>query len=375
MANLIQDKSDLEERLNKHGSRLYNLENLNIPQKVSKAVDEIITNAVDWAMQAPLRARLSDLPTVDMKKILQQRMFEDNSYKAHEVHKNLFEARQKSPPPPPPPSPPSPEALGAPRAPGALGALSSSKTVASTQQSLAWTTSDTRYESATFTATQETSPTDNLINDDSILDEQWKPLPEEERPATPKPAWTIPSSNVLDVENNWAFALVSTYEPPAENSLLAKTGDMTTFMNWYCQKVNKTVLTQADFEGQAYEVVKAFYPNVIQLQFQMKECQKMLTYQINWANLEGDQVRIDVKRPLPLGGPPGHVTIQTQFFFNKDLEYLRYGNKGSRPALSISKMKNAHYPDFGLKLLVPEQMWIDEVCTYDISAAYGISHW
>ncbi|GJX51235.1 hypothetical protein Tco_0278080 [Tanacetum coccineum] len=112
-------------------------------------------------------------------------------------------------------------------------------------------------------------------------------------------------------ENNWASALVSTYEPPAENSLLAKTRDMTTFMNWYCQKVNKTVLTQADFKGQAYEVVKAFYPNVIQLQ--------------------------------------------------------------SRPALLISKMKAARYPDFGLELLVPEQMWIDEVCTYDISAAYGIS--
>ncbi|GKG45159.1 hypothetical protein Tco_0495237, partial [Tanacetum coccineum] len=37
----------LDERLDKYGSRLYNLENLNIPQKVSKAVDEIVTNAVD----------------------------------------------------------------------------------------------------------------------------------------------------------------------------------------------------------------------------------------------------------------------------------------------------------------------------------------
>ncbi|GKF82637.1 hypothetical protein Tco_0244293, partial [Tanacetum coccineum] len=37
-------------------------------------------------------------------------------------------------------------------------------------------------------------------------------------------------------------------------------------------------------------------------------------------------------------------------------------------------MKAARYPDFGVKLLVPEQMWIDEVCTYDISVAYGISH-
>nr|GEZ95197.1 hypothetical protein [Tanacetum cinerariifolium] len=97
--------------------------------------------------------------------------------------------------------------------------------------------------------------------------------------------------------------------------------------------VNKTVLTQADFKGQAYEVVKDFYPNVIYLQFQMEECHKMLTDQINWVNL-------------------------------KDLDHLRYGNKGSRLTLLISKLKAARYPDFGLKLLVPEQMWIDEVCTY-----------
>ncbi|GJW89577.1 hypothetical protein Tco_0167130, partial [Tanacetum coccineum] len=49
--------------------------------------------------------------------------------------------------------------------------------------------------------------------------------------------------------------------------------------------------------------------------------------------------------------------------------------KGSCPALSISKMKATSYPYFGLELLVPEQMWIDDVCTYDISAKYGISHW
>ncbi|GKC19476.1 hypothetical protein Tco_1021626 [Tanacetum coccineum] len=30
-------------------------------------------------------------------------------------------------------------------------------------------------------------------------------------------------------------------------------------------------------------------------------------------------------------------------------------------------MKAASYPDFGLELLVPEQMWIDEVYTYDIT--------
>ncbi|GJS80744.1 retrovirus-related pol polyprotein from transposon TNT 1-94 [Tanacetum coccineum] len=70
MANLIQDKSAPEERLNKHGSRLYNLENLNIPQKVSKAVDEIVTDAVDWALQDPFCARFRYLPEADIKEIL-----------------------------------------------------------------------------------------------------------------------------------------------------------------------------------------------------------------------------------------------------------------------------------------------------------------
>nr|GEU39038.1 hypothetical protein [Tanacetum cinerariifolium] len=59
----------------------------------------------------------------------------------------------------------------------------------------------------------------------------------------------------------------------------------------------------------------------------------------------------------------------------KDLDHLRNGNKGSRLTLSISKMKAARYPNFGLELLVLEQMWIDEVCTYVISTSYGISHW
>ncbi|GJT52667.1 hypothetical protein Tco_0978824 [Tanacetum coccineum] len=311
------------------------------PQPRQSIADPIlVSRIVDWAMQAPLRARFRDLPTVDMKEILQQRMFEDNSYKAHEVHNDLYEALQKSleldysnqrladqeearkkkrkkraaprtpsgsPPSPPPPPPPPAGASGAPGSTQQVGneAPSSSKPATSTHQSIAWTTSDTRFESIDFTAAQELSPTDSLMQDDSILDEQ----------------------------------------------------------------------RQADFEGQAYEVVKAFYLDVIHLQFQMEECHKMFTNQIDWMNPDGDQVRVDVNQPLPLGGPPGHVTIQPQFFFNKDLEYLRYGSKGCNLALSISKMKAASYPDFGLELLVPEQIWIDDVCTYDISAKYGISHW
>nr|GEZ27744.1 hypothetical protein [Tanacetum cinerariifolium] len=64
--------------------------------KVSKALDEIVIDAVDWAIQAPLRNRFRDLPEVDIKEILHQRMWETNSYKTHKDHMMLYEALEKS---------------------------------------------------------------------------------------------------------------------------------------------------------------------------------------------------------------------------------------------------------------------------------------
>ncbi|GJZ85176.1 hypothetical protein Tco_0650515 [Tanacetum coccineum] len=203
------------------------------------------------------------------------------------------------------------------------------------------------------------------------LNQEWfKPLSEKERPATPEPAWSIPSSSLPVPNNNWASALASSFVPPPENSLLSQTGDIGVFIDWFCKKQGITELTPEHLEGPAYEVVKAFHPDVIHLQFQMEECHKLLTNQVDEGLL-----RYNVSRPLPLGGPPGQVTIQTEFFFNKDLEYLRFGHKGDRLALSITKMKAASYPDAGLEQMVPDQMWAEEEYMYDISASYGISHW
>ncbi|GJU25061.1 hypothetical protein Tco_1163682 [Tanacetum coccineum] len=47
MADMVEVNQALEERLDKQGNKLYNLENLDIPHKVSKEVDEIVTNAID----------------------------------------------------------------------------------------------------------------------------------------------------------------------------------------------------------------------------------------------------------------------------------------------------------------------------------------
>ncbi|GJQ93334.1 hypothetical protein Tco_0004473 [Tanacetum coccineum] len=105
----------------------------------------------------------------------------------------------------------------------------------------------------------------------------------------------------------------------------------------------------------------------------MEECHRMLTNQVEMVNPEGHRLVPDVSKSLPLGGPPGQVTIQSQFFFNKDMEYLVSGDKGRRSALSISKLKAAQYLDFGLEEVL--SLWIKSEREYDISAAYGISHW
>ncbi|GJR28713.1 retrovirus-related pol polyprotein from transposon TNT 1-94 [Tanacetum coccineum] len=232
----VQDNLALEERLDKHGSDCTNLVKSCDSHQVSKAVDEIVTDAVDWAIQAPLRDRFRDLPEADMKEILHHRMWETKSYEAHKDHKKLYEALEKSmdrpsrtsgasrssqlplPPPPPPTN-----------------------------------------QSDQLKPSVSSIPEDLHIDADSAPDEQ------------------VPSSDDEDIGND-------------------------------------------------------HIPKVI---------------------------------------------IQSDFLFNKDLEYLRYGSKGSRPALSISKMKASYYHDVGLKQMVPDQMWIEKECKHTsekVNAELFVTH-
>nr|GEZ48516.1 monodehydroascorbate reductase [Tanacetum cinerariifolium] len=418
------------------------MKRIDIPHQVSKAVSKGVTEAVEWAMQAPLRNRFRDLPEADMKEILHQRMWETESYKSHKDHMQLYKALEKSmnrdhsqelaqdllearkkkkksrespktppgspphqPPPPPPPARPS-EASGAPGASGSSkvpppppppsstnqesqskgsAAPSSSRTAASAEYQ-AWTTTDIRLRpSISLTPTNLEMDEDmgpdkqaqSLDDEDigsayitkvNLRQDWWKPL-EEERPATPEPSWSIPSSDAPVPTNNWASALASDYSPPPEDSLLAQTGDIATFMDWFCKRRGITELKPQDLEGPAFEIVKVFHPDVIHLHCQMEECHKLLT-----DSVDDPLLRHNISKPLPLGGLLGQVTIQSDFFFNKDLEYLRYGSKGSRHALSISKMKAAYYSDVGLEQMVPDQFWIDEECKYDIAVIAVRTH-
>nr|GEW77750.1 E-beta-farnesene synthase [Tanacetum cinerariifolium] len=338
LADLIQVNKNMEERLDKHGARLYTLEQLDIPQQVSIAISEVVTDAVDWATQAPLRNHFKDLPEADMKENLHQHM---NSRKTWLKHARKKKSRESPKTPPGSPShqiPPPPllvgpsGASGAPRPsksaqmlpppppPSSINQESLSKgSVAPSPSKIA---ASAEYQASMMTDIRlrpsiSLSPTDLEIDEDMAPDEQvqssddedigsahipmvnlrqgwWKPF-EEERPTTSKPVWSIHSSDVLVLTNNWASALASNYLPPPEDSLLAQTADIATFIDWFCKRRGITELKPQDLEGPTYEIVKVFH----------------------------------------------------------------------------SDMKAAYYPDAGLEQMVPDQFWIEEECKYDIAVMYG----
>ncbi|GKA18881.1 hypothetical protein Tco_0698796, partial [Tanacetum coccineum] len=107
-------------------------------------------------------------------------------------------------------------------------------------------------------------------------------------------------------------------------------------------------------KGISNPLIAAKDVNIIKDQDQdLTECLDTSSKSLRRVN-EGHRVVPDMSKPLPLGGPPG--------------------DKRRKSALSISKLKAAQYLDFGLEELVPS-LWIESEREYDISVAYGISHW
>ncbi|GJZ57049.1 hypothetical protein Tco_0612543 [Tanacetum coccineum] len=395
-------------------SRLYKLDNHGLYSKIDKQVNEVVKEAVYDALQALILECFKELSEVKMKEILHDQIFKSGSYKSHPNHRSLYEALEvsmdsdnkeefveakdryhkrsrndKDPTPPPPKDLDQSKKkrhdyyASAPKQP-------------TVQTSSAWKTSNTREapssSSKQKSATQYTHPVDDIPTPDDVhlsdsqdtgaahlpkikTRQDWlKLIPEEKAPKTPDLDRVIPPNDLPDAENNSADAIAKMYKDLEEYKILQKTRDMSFFIYWYCKQIGKKKLFKADLEGHAYKIVQPFQKNIIQLQFQMEECHLLLTDQIDLINPEGNRFVPNISKLLPLGGPPGQVIIQSQYFFNRDLEYLISGDKERRHALSISKMKATYFTDFGLEELVLS-LWIKSKRDYDISAAYGISHW
>ncbi|GJZ11110.1 hypothetical protein Tco_0545869 [Tanacetum coccineum] len=150
-------------------------------------------------------------------------------------------------------------------------------------------------------------------------------------------------------EEDWFPELEKTEKVLEEfDDLLGSTFD---FLNFIRHRHKKEKLTKADLEGQS-------------LNFSKKPAE------LDWENPEGDRFPQDFSKPLPLLSAPGRLYILVEFFFNKDLEYLRSGNlKEKKYTMSLIKAKAARYELYGIEEMIPN-MWSPSKVTYEKDAAY-----
>ncbi|GKC63873.1 hypothetical protein Tco_1096471, partial [Tanacetum coccineum] len=242
-------------------------------EQKSKTLDNTTQNlgsrVVHVALQAPLRDRFRELPEVDMKEILHQRMFESGTYKSLPEHVALYEALEASM------ERANRDEFLAEKDKHDSDASGSKQPPA--PQFSAWKTLNTR-EAPSSSSKQKFIPHSEqpiedvpMPDDMNISDSEdtntahlpktkarpdWlKPVPEEDRPASPETDWVIPPNELLETENNWANALAISYQDQYEYKLLRQTGDMSSFINWFCKRIGKKKLSKADLEGPAFKVV------------------------------------------------------------------------------------------------------------------------
>ncbi|GJY50747.1 hypothetical protein Tco_0441594 [Tanacetum coccineum] len=274
-------------------SEVFTLELQDLPHKINQTVNEVVKEVVHVALQAPLQDRFRELPKADMKEILHQQMFESGTYKSLPEHVALYEALEAS---------------------------------------------MERANRDEFLAEKDKSRKRRC-------DDQELPSP--------------PDLDLSKKKRHDSDALGPT-QPPAPQSSTWKTSDTREAPSSSSKQkfrghryyTSPKIKSRPDWLKPAPEEDRPETPEPDW--FQMEECHLLLTDQVDLVNPEGHRVVPDVRKPLPLGGPPG--------------------SKERRSALSISKLKAANYPDFGLEELVPS-LWIESEREYDISAPYGISHW
>nr|GEU70412.1 hypothetical protein [Tanacetum cinerariifolium] len=283
------------ERLDKHGARLYTLEQLDIPQQVSIAVSEVVTGPVDWVMQAPLRNRFRDLPEADMKVILHQRMWESDSYMSHEDHMQLFEALEKS-------------------------------INRDHSEELAHDLAEAQKKRKKGRESPKTPPGS----------------PSNQPPPPPPPAGPSGTSG----DPRASGSQVTTPPPPPTSTNQDSPSK--------CSAAPSPAKTAATTEHQAWST-----PDVT-----LKPLVSLTPEDLDMDEAMGPDEQVQLSDEEDIGS--AHIpTVNLRQGWWKPFEEERPTTpepacKGRRPALSISKMKAAYYPDAGLEQMVLDQFWIEE---------------
>nr|GEV82737.1 hypothetical protein [Tanacetum cinerariifolium] len=142
------------------------------------------------------------------------------------------------------------------------------------------------------------------------------------RPKTPYPNWHKESNADNAPEHNCFSESVNAEKDPVTfDDLMGSTIDFTKFSK---NRLKKDRIPKLDLHGPTFMSLKETCKN-----------------------------NIELDKPLPLQGPPCHLTIHVDYFFNNDLEYLKIGNKERKYVISLTKTKTARYELEGIEEMIP----------------------
>ncbi|GKB16631.1 hypothetical protein Tco_0850554 [Tanacetum coccineum] len=291
----LQQQSTTESELTEHVTalekKLFDLEQNN------KNLDNTTQNL---GSRAPLRDYFKDLSEEDMKEMLHQRMFRTGSYKSLLENIALYEVLEAS--------------------------------MERVQRDKFLTEKDKSCSSKQQSGPHAEQPVEDIpIQDsDNISDledtnsahlpktkqrPEWlKPMSDDERPATPEPAWVIPTSHIPNAVNNGANALATTYQASAENSLLAKTENTRTNSSLIDTQLNQAI--RADH--QKYTIAEKDFKNLYPSDF---EDLNLLLLQGHLNHLPGSDIRFEFKHDYTIIDSPRAVVFPVS---NNEWKIMRF---------------------------------------------------
>ncbi|GJT20507.1 hypothetical protein Tco_0890444 [Tanacetum coccineum] len=124
----------------------------------------------------------------------------------------------------------------------------------------------------------------------------------------------------------------------------------------------------------AYNILKGNCRSYVELDYNIEECYKAQTGQLDWNNPEGDRYPFELSKPLHLVMSGNRQIVSVDYFFNNDLAYLQGGSTDITYTTSLTKTKAAKYELPGIEYMVPN-FWSPVKVAYDNHALLGTSHW
>ncbi|GKF00970.1 hypothetical protein Tco_0027893, partial [Tanacetum coccineum] len=116
-------------------------------------------------------------------------------------------------------------------------------------------------------------------------------------------------------------------------------------------------LTQEHLVRPAFNLLKGTCKSRVELEYHFEECYKAVTDKLDWTNPKGHEYPFDLSKPLPLIEDQGRQVVPANYFFNKDLEYLKGGSLSNKYTTSTTKTKAAKYDTIKLSNLERDDLF------------------